>query len=70
LQLDCGQGEIMDGDMFILSSDGLDKELTHADIAQFCNLESAEAITRNLIQEAEQRGGRDNISVIVVKARF
>jgi type VI secretion system protein ImpM len=68
LQLDCGQGEIMDGDMFILSSDGLDKELTHADIAQFCNLESAEAITRNLIQEAEQRGGRDNISVIVVKA--
>lgn len=69
LQLDYGQGEIMDGDMFILSSDGLDKELTHADIAQFCSLESAEAITRNLIHEAEQRGGRDNISVIVVKAR-
>ena len=69
LQLDCGQGEIIDGDMFILSSDGLDKELTHADIARFCSLESPETITRNLIQEAEQRGGRDNISVIVVKAQ-
>lgn len=67
LQLDCGQGEIVAGDMFILSSDGLDKELSHADIAQFCSTGSAETITRNLIREAEERGGRDNISVIVVK---
>ncbi len=68
LQLDCGQGEIVAGDMFILSSDGLDKELTHTDIAHFCGMGSAETITRNLIREAEERGGRDNISVIVVKA--
>ena len=67
LQLDFGQGEVLAGDMFILSSDGLDKELSHADIAGFCSHGSAEEITRNLIQEAENRGGRDNISVIVVK---
>lgn len=68
LQLDCGQGEIEQGDLFILSSDGLDKELSHADIAQLCGNGTVEEITRNLIKEAESRGGRDNISVIVIKA--
>lgn len=68
LQLDFGHGEVLSGDLFILSSDGLDKELSHADIASFCSNDSVENITRNLIQEAESRGGRDNISVIVVKA--
>ncbi len=68
LQLDYGQGDVAPGDMFILSSDGLDKELSHADIAEICSSGSAETITRNLIQEAENRGGRDNISVIVVRA--
>lgn len=67
LQLDWGQGEILPGDLFILSSDGLDKELQHADIAGYCSSSSVEDITRNLINEAETRGGRDNISVIVVK---
>jgi len=67
LQLDWGQGEILPGDLFVLSSDGLDKELSQADIAGFCASGSVEEITRNLIREAEDRGGRDNISVIVVK---
>jgi serine/threonine protein phosphatase PrpC len=68
LQLDFGQGQVLPGDLFVLSSDGLDKELSRADIADFCNSASVEDITRNLIREAENRGGRDNISVIVVKA--
>ncbi|MCK9608285.1 MAG: type VI secretion system-associated protein TagF [Methylomonas sp.] len=67
LQLDWGQGEICPGDLFILSSDGLDKELSHDDIAGFCGNGSVENITRSLINEAEQRGGRDNISVIAVQ---
>lgn len=67
LQLDFGQGEVLPGDLFILSSDGLDKELSHADIAGFCSNGSVEEITHKLIQEAERRGGRDNISVIAVK---
>ncbi|QPK63473.1 type VI secretion system-associated protein TagF [Methylomonas sp. LL1] len=67
LQLDCGQGDVLAGDMFILSSDGLDKELSHADIAALCASGTVGEITRRLIREAEKRGGRDNISVIVVK---
>lgn len=67
LQLDFGQGEVLSGDLFILSSDGLDKELSHADIAGFCSNGTVEDVTRNLILEAESRGGRDNISVIAVK---
>lgn len=67
LQLDFGQGQVLPGDLFVLSSDGLDKELSRADIAGFCNSASVEDITRNLIREAENRGGRDNISVIVIK---
>ena len=68
LQLDCGEGDIAEGDLFILCSDGLDKELTSADIALFCQQGSVAEITENLVREAETRGGRDNISVIVVKA--
>ncbi len=68
LQLDCGEGEVAEGDLFILCSDGLDKELTGADIALFCKQGSVAEITENLVREAESRGGRDNISVIAVKA--
>ncbi|MDD2761370.1 MAG: protein phosphatase 2C domain-containing protein, partial [Methylomonas sp.] len=67
LQLDWGQGDIEPGDLFILSSDGLDKELSHDDIARFCQDGSVEDITRQLVQEAENYGGRDNISVIAVQ---
>jgi type VI secretion system protein ImpM len=67
LQLDCGHGEIVGQDLFILCSDGLDKELSHGDIAAFCNDDSVSDIAQALVREAEARGGRDNISVIVVK---
>lgn len=67
LQLDYGQGDIAAEDIFILCSDGLDKELAHADIAALCSSGSASEISRSLVCEAEARGGRDNISVIVIK---
>jgi len=67
LQLDCGQGEVAAQDIFILSSDGLDKELAHDDIAALCGAGTAREIAQSLVHEAEKRGGRDNISVIVVK---
>ncbi|MEQ1620947.1 MAG: type VI secretion system-associated protein TagF [Methylococcales bacterium] len=67
LQLDFGQGDIDANDVFILSSDGLDKELSHAEIAALCTEGSASDIAHRLIHEAESKGGRDNISVIVVK---
>lgn len=68
LQLDWGQGEVKTGDLFLLCSDGIDKELSHADIAAKCAEGSVQDIAERLAHEAENRGGRDNISVIVVRA--
>jgi len=45
----------------------LDKELSHAEIEALCTEGSASDIAHRLIHEAESKGGRDNISVIVVK---
>lgn len=67
LQLDCGQGQVEQGDLFVLTSDGIDKELSHDDICALCAKGTAKDIAESLVREAEQRGGRDNISVIVVK---
>ncbi len=67
LQVAVGQGDIVAGDLFMLCSDGVDKELSHADIAEYCRAGSAVDIAHRLIAAAEERGGRDNISVIVVK---
>ncbi|MGZ4960294.1 MAG: type VI secretion system-associated protein TagF [Methylomonas sp.] len=68
LRLDCGQGQVEDQDVFILCSDGIDKELSHAEIAALCATGSAEEVAHKLVEQAETRGGRDNISVIVVRA--
>ena len=67
LQLDWGQGEVEEGDLFLLCSDGIDKELSHDDIAASCVEGSVQDITERLVHEAEDRGGRDNISVIAVR---
>lgn len=67
LQLDFGQGIFEKGDLFLLCSDGIDKELSHADIAGLCDGGSVKEIAERLVQAAESRGGRDNISAIVVR---
>ncbi|MDD1622812.1 MAG: type VI secretion system-associated protein TagF [Methylococcaceae bacterium] len=68
LKLDYGQGKVEVHDVFILCSDGIDKELSHAEIAALCATGTVEEIAHGLVQEAESKGGRDNISVIVIKA--
>ena len=57
------------GDVYLLCSDGLNDMLLDADIAEVLgNGEPPDAKTRRLVDLATQRGGRDNVSVIVVKA--
>ncbi|MEC4750114.1 type VI secretion system-associated protein TagF [Methylomicrobium sp. Wu6] len=68
LEIDGGEGTIAERDLFILCSDGLIKELDDADIAFFCGADSPRDIVQKLVDEAESRGGRDNISVVVVRA--
>jgi len=61
---------IEDGDLFLLCSDGLNSMLTDDEIAGL--LEAAEPldeICQRLVNAANQRGGNDNISVVLLRPR-
>ncbi|MFV0319989.1 MAG: PP2C family protein-serine/threonine phosphatase [Microbacterium sp.] len=59
--------EIVDGDRFVICSDGLTKELTDFGIAHFLaeNPEPAPAV-QAMLDAALENGGRDNVTVIVL----
>ncbi|MFA7553985.1 MAG: PP2C family serine/threonine-protein phosphatase [Spongiibacteraceae bacterium] len=64
---DTVNGEYKPGDRYLLCSDGLNDELTDVEICSILRAkDNAEVITERLIQAALDKGGRDNISVIVV----
>jgi len=54
------------GDRFLLCSDGLHDLVTSAEILQIAKNEPADVASRRLIDEANARGGYDNISAILV----
>ena len=57
-----------DGDVYLLCSDGLNSMLTDHEIAGFlAEGGSLETTCRNLIDAANQRGGNDNISVVLLR---
>lgn len=66
LQVDTLQLELMDGDLFLLCSDGLH---SYADRNELKNQFAHElpGVPANLIQFAKQRGGHDNITAVVVR---
>jgi type VI secretion system protein ImpM len=68
LNLETVAFEAQDGDFFLLCSDGLDKEVSQEHIQA---LLASDDVTENadiLIKEALRRGGRDNVTVVVVCA--
>ena len=60
-------GELNSGDIFLLCSDGLNKELTDNEIKQFFTTENVVDINKALIHSALIRGAKDNITAISVK---
>jgi protein phosphatase len=62
--------EVMDGDRFVVCSDGLTKELTDYGILHFLlqHDDPTEAVDA-MLEAALENGGRDNISIIVLNAR-
>ena len=62
--------EVIDGDRFVVCSDGLTKELTDYGILHFLlqNQDPAAAVDA-MLEAALENGGRDNVSIIVVSAR-
>lgn len=61
--------EIGDGDVFLLCSDGLSNEVEDDQIAALLATSDDPALTANaLLQRALANGGRDNVSVVVIRA--
>jgi len=60
--------EVHAGDRLLLCSDGLTEMLTNDAIAEILREEpDSEAACRKLIERANEAGGRDNITVVIVR---
>ena len=60
-------GKVRSGDIFVVCSDGLTKELTDEEIRSLCADEpDPNRLCATLVEAANGKGGRDNITVIVV----
>jgi protein phosphatase len=67
--LETHQHEVQPGDLYLLCSDGLSDMLDDAAIGQLLlGSDSLEAGCKQLIEAANDAGGKDNISVILVRA--
>lgn len=68
VDVDVHEDLLLDGDAILLSSDGLTRELSNPQIdGVLKNAREAQAATDQLVDMANQAGGEDNISVIVVR---
>lgn len=68
LDLDEETMEVKDGDMFLLCSDGLSNEVSEQEMRRVLVPGNCRQASEALIDMALMRGGRDNISVVVVRA--
>lgn len=67
LYLDCDMAPLAVGDRFLLSSDGLDKHVTPAEIADAMRRMELPRCARHLINLTIERGAADNVSVCLVQ---
>ncbi len=65
LDLEFEIAEVYKGDVFLLSSDGLDKELSFNEIETLIKETKLEDLANRLINETLNRGARDNVTIIV-----
>ena len=68
LALDMQQGPMEPGDLFLLCSDGLTGMLDDREIAVLLQTPSIGAAADALISKTLERGARDNVTVVVVRA--
>lgn len=68
LELDHVVVDVVDGDVFLLCSDGLSNEVSEVAIEQALLPGSCRLVTDALVDMALERGGRDNITAVVVRA--
>jgi protein phosphatase len=68
LELDSNTMTVVDGDMFLLCSDGLSNELDAHELQAALTVADCDAACETLVEAALARGGRDNITAVVVRA--
>ena len=66
LDLDAEIVEVSDGDVFLLCSDGLYKEVAEGEIGRILAIGDDRKACNMLLERALERGARDNVSVVVV----
>lgn len=66
LRLDSGSCELAHGDRFLLSSDGLDKHVSHEVIEQVLIEHERDEALNQLITMALDNGGTDNVTITIV----
>lgn len=68
VSVDTGALAVEGGDLLLLCTDGLTATLEHEDLAELVDQEpDLERLTAHLIEEANRRGGPDNITVLVCR---
>lgn len=70
LELDHAIIEAEDGDTFLLCSDGLTKEVSLTEIGDLLSGGTPKECVTRLMKLALERGARDNVTAIVVQAKF
>jgi protein phosphatase len=68
IEMDCGTLPVLDGDVFLLCSDGLTNEVADAAIEQALLPGNCGHASQELLDLALEHGGRDNITAVVVRA--
>jgi protein phosphatase len=66
-ELEIVTGAFEDSDIFVLCSDGLTKHVSDGEILQLVSTLDAQASSTALVELALERGGLDNITVVVVR---
>jgi type VI secretion system protein ImpM len=66
LELDIEMIDVLEKDVFLLCSDGLDKEMSFKGIEHIMQTEAHQDIASTLINETLARGAKDNVTVIVI----
>jgi protein phosphatase len=66
-ELEIVTGEFEGSDVFVLCSDGLTKHVTDDEILEYVSARDAQTSSTELVDLAVQRGGLDNVTVVVVR---
>jgi len=70
LYLDAQIQEVRHNDIFLLCSDGLNKEVQDSEIEDMLNNQPVEELVSEFIELTLERGARDNVTVILVRAKM